>query len=650
MARLILLLTQGLKISKMSVCQSSSLALSILLACCAVIHCVGAQSTVSTVYIIPAPDSPPMATCPGEPCLTIDQYVSNSSLRNGITDITMQLQPGYHNLSIPFTIDTTTSTDSSISSIAMTGTVPGDVTLLCTEEFSFNFMDSVRISGINLINCGGPSTHIRNVDNFTLEDSTFQSDTPFRVRLSANPVIVNSVFTNCTSGALSIRDSRPMIRNCTFSNNVKQRMRSLPGDIDGGVIYLDFVNAFIDQCTFENNSANFTSGAIYINDGGLYVTNSYFLNNAAFRSEGGAIYSIGASISIEDSNFTNNSGQNGGAVNILGEDNTIVIRRCDFVNNTAVFEGGAVQIQHRNNDLSRRLYTRIDNSRFVGNSASRGGAVLKRGSNIFFSTFQSSYVNNSCSSDFDASGALFFIVSKAEIVVTQTIFTKNQGYYGAVAVVDGRNYSVTVQNCDFMENVATNSGGAIALTSSGVGNITIRDSEFNRNSAPQCGALDLHVSDMNPNIRTRNGLNVKVLASNFANNTATVRRGGALCASDISVSVSGSGFTPVSTFRQNSAITGGGAISTSNSVLTISGASFSDNNARSGGDAIHACSSEVNIESSDGLLSMSMDGQCLLYNNNMTFPSSGVSSHAINWALLSFMTSFMFVNIVYYNY
>ena len=187
--------------------QSSSLALSILLACCVVIHCVGAQSTVSTVYIVPTSDSPTMATCPGEPCLTIDQYVSNSSLRDGITDIVVELQPGYHNLSVPFTIDTTTSTDSSISSIVMTGTVPGDVTLLCTEEFSFNFMDSVRISGINLVNCGGPSTHIRNVDNFTLEDSTFQSDMPFRLRLAANPVVMNSVFSNCTSGALSIRDS-----------------------------------------------------------------------------------------------------------------------------------------------------------------------------------------------------------------------------------------------------------------------------------------------------------------------------------------------------------------------------------------------------------------------------------------------------------
>ena len=78
----------------------------------------------------------------------------------------------------------------------------------------------------------------------------------------------------------------------------------------------------------------------------------------------------------------------------------------------------------------------------------------------------------------------------------------------------------------------------------------------------------------------------------------------------------------VGTFRQNSAVTGGGAISTVNSALTISGASFSDNTAGSGGDAIHACSSEVTVESSDGLSSGNMAGQCLLFDN---FPGASTS-------------------------
>lgn len=260
-----------------------------------------------------------------------------------------------------------------------------------------------------------------------------------------------------------------------------------------------------------------------------------------------------------------------------------------------------------------------------------------------------------CTNGDFGSGALYIISGKSEIVVTQTTFVKNSGADGAMGVI-GRNYSATVQDSTFTENFARRSGGAIVSLSLNVGNFTIRDSEFNRNSAPQCGAVDLKSDDMNPNIQTRNGLKVKVLASSFANNSASVGRGGAFCSSDISVSISGLDFTPVSTFRQNSAVTGGGAISTTNSVLTITGASFSDNSARSGGDAIHACSSEVTVESYDGLLSRSTDGQCFLFNNNMTssaavtfptggvtFPTGGVLSYTIN---LPFTILFLLANML----
>ena len=91
-------------------------------------------------------------------------------------------------------------------------------------------------------------------------------------------------------------------------------------------------------------------------------------------------------------------------------------------------------------------------------------------------------------------------------------------------------------------------------------------------------------------------------------------------------------------FRQSSAVSVGEAISTTNSALTISEASFSDNNARSGDDVIR----EVTVESSDGLLSRSMDGQYFRYTD------SGVSSYEMNWPLFLFMTiMLLLVNIKY---
>ena len=57
------------------------------------------------------------------------------------------------------------------------------------------------------------------------------------------------------------------------------------------------------------------------------------------------------------------------------------------------------------------------------------------------------------------------------------------------------------------------------------------------NSAPQYGAMDLNSDDMNPNFQTRNSLKVQVLDSSFANNSASVGGGGAICASAISISI-----------------------------------------------------------------------------------------------------------------
>lgn len=84
----------------------------------------------------------------------------------------------------------------------------------------------------------------------------------------------------------------------------------------------------------------------------------------------------------------------------------------------------------------------------------------------------------------------------------------------------GSNYSAAVEGCSFNENIATVSAGALSSTSLDVGNFTVRGTEFNHNSASQCGAVDLKADENNPNFQTWNGLNMKVLAYSFANNSA----------------------------------------------------------------------------------------------------------------------------------
>ena len=113
------------------------------------------------------------------------------------------------------------------------------------------------------------------------------------------------------------------------------------------------------------------------------------------------------------------------------------------------------------------------------------------------------------------------------------------------------------------------SGGALGSTSLDVGRFTVRGTEFSCSSAPQCGAVDLKADGNNPNFQTQNSLNVRVLACSFANNSAKEGRGGGFCASAVSVSVAGFDSMPGSTFIWNSAVTGGGAISTTKAAKSL---------------------------------------------------------------------------------
>lgn len=141
------------------------------------------------------------------------------------------------------------------------------------------------------------------------------------------------IFNDASNGS-----SNPVIRNCTFVNNIAR---------NGGAIYNygkgGMARATITHCTFLNNKADFRGGAIY-NDGLLgnasaIITDCHFENN---RSDYGAgILNCGtsgvASPLIANSRFVNNfSLSTGSAVYNMregrGECNPEVVQ-CVFENN-----------------------------------------------------------------------------------------------------------------------------------------------------------------------------------------------------------------------------------------------------------------------------------------------------------------------------
>jgi predicted outer membrane repeat protein len=127
----------------------------------------------------------------------------------------------------------------------------------------------------------------------------------------------------------------------------------------------------IDNCAFINNSAPF-GGAIY-GGGPLTITNSVFSGNSAPGYMGGAIYLIGGSALVENSTFVGNSSSTGGAIYLDA--------------------GGS------GSGLTTQLT--VVNSTFYGNTGSYGGAIVASedfGSSVTYSgltIYNSTIVGNS---------------------------------------------------------------------------------------------------------------------------------------------------------------------------------------------------------------------------------------------------------------
>ena len=526
------------------------------------INCVAANR----FYIVPSSDDPcPEDPTNGDTCFTIEQYISNSSLRSGLSNVILELQPGTHNLDTRLSI-------SNVSSFTMMGT---NATLRCVQPLTFSTTENVHLSGINFINCGGFDTHVNEVDSFVLEDSTFQSDRPFHIEQSTNVVIVNSIFTQCPRGVLTFLNTSVLIKNCTFSNNI-QGTDSLTDE--GGAILASRSSITIKQSIFKNNQANLRSGAIHFVNGmdeTMTVIDSDFIDNTAGQQNyGGAIHLEYGSIIVSGSTFTNNIGRDGGALFVMGDTNSVAIIQTNFTNNTGNTVGAihvTDGIDHSNN------YVTIYQSTFIQNTGTLSGAVYALGHNNSVTLDQSSFINNTCTDV--GGGALSVFGVDSSFAINQGTFIRNTGFYGAVFVL-GENHSVTVSKSIFTDNIGLSSGGG-AVASRADGDIMIIDSEFNHNSAAECGVLD--IIGRSSFELTRSGRHVTLDTSTFLYNSATRSGGGGVvCINDATMSVMNS------TFSHNSAAHGdAGVIQViNNGTVTVQHSVFDNNTARFDGGVI----------------------------------------------------------------
>ena len=507
---------------------STEMKLAILVILFAVIHVI----VCVKFHILLSPTSQCPGELIGEPCLTLEQYVSYPSSSQYVT---LQFEAGNHTLKSSF----------NISSRPYFGLIAsGNATIDCngqsTASVSFSSVNRVDIRGITFIRCG--TVQLSSTTTGSIVRSSFLQ-TVGRYALyitSSNQVSIEScTFANNTRRAIYLSSTTATIMDSTFSDNigpwfdnggaVYSTSRSLTiiqssfinntAWVNGGAVYFSASSSYeltIKQCIFESNNAdNGAGGAVYV-DGNYGSANepssrNIFNDNRA-SSNGGALCVRNGNLYINYSSFTNNTASNGGAAYTSSSYDSAVINGIIFNNNSAVSSGGAIYMSNSYVSVAMNEISLINNiagsdggavytssrynsiaingiSRMVNNTAGRnGGAVYVLGNNNFVSILTNGtiFINNRAKSG--AGGAIHIPGYPGVSVTTyDTTFTNNIGYTGGGALhIAGNQSSLTVNRSTFINNLITGpnaNGGAVNVNDANVQSIAFSDSIFVNNSA-----------------------------------------------------------------------------------------------------------------------------------------------------------------------
>ena len=459
-------------------------------------------TTAETYYVTPSSSIP----CPeeGVPCFTLSQYATKPS-DYFASNTTLILSPGNHSLDSKLSIRNIT--------FLFIETSHSDTSITCNQSarFTFETINVVSMRGLVLFGC--VNNEVTKVEQFTLEDCTFQGQGRDGTGLELNEVstayIMRSSFSSNTSneifkeifdldfrerlrvgGAIIIVNSTLgiTISNCTLNNN------TVTGDGgDGGAVYADSSHITIVNSTLNNNTVTGDGGAVYADSSHITIVNSTLNSNTA-TGDGGAVYADSSPITIVNSTLNNNTATGvGGAV--CADSSPITIVNSTLNNNTATGVGGAVCAHSSpitivnstlNNNTGSVFYlvsVTFNSSGFLeiqSNMASTGvlyavestlnlsgnttvsnnyGSLFVYSCNVTFMGYTNIMNNRYCTNTSQKGGAVTSFQSEIVFMGTANLMYNTATRGGAIAVTQSKLYmygDITVSH-----NTASVSGGGI---------------------------------------------------------------------------------------------------------------------------------------------------------------------------------------------
>ena len=326
--------------------------------------------------------------------------------------------------------------------------------------FLFENVTNLSISRLVFQGCGTlqVSTTLRNGQNVKYRSAVY-------IINSTNVKITETGFNYSPGKGLSIFDvdGHVEIAESSFYEN-KVPTSELRTYFGGGGIAIEFThctpgvsecNQFdndrnknstyvVRDCVFSNNRATNDEVAAQVHVVQFRILTGSDGNNAG---QGGGIHitvkgtATDNAIDILNCSFHNNSAQYGGGIDAVIQDysrgNNISISGCTFTNNSATYRsGGGMNLGYTSSRSPKHNTIRVENTRFIGNSAGRGGAV----------TFFSSRVRTEATNRLEFSGCEF---------------TENSASIGAAvslrptagsSLFEGEPPAPLLQRCSFVRN------------------------------------------------------------------------------------------------------------------------------------------------------------------------------------------------------
>ena len=494
------------------------------------------------------------------------------------------------------------------------------------------------------INTGG--SLIQLTRNYTMGDGETH------VEISRNNIIIDgqghTLNANGLGNIFGVTGTNITFKNIIFINGNSVNGGAI-GDFYGSDKYYTVIG-----CTFINNTVSNCGGALYSNKNPIYVYNSTFINNRNTAGYGGGAIFSDRNIYVYNSNFYGNSIARSAGSAIKSSGGLVSVVNSNFAGPQSGSKiPGYVTASSFNGNNNTLSYTDL-------NTLISSNTIIDLEYNYkYFPEYDSDYVNGfALSNDIVIDGhghsidavniAKIFRVSGNNVTFKNLILINGLGGNGvAIGEFYGSGKYYTVINCTFINNTATNCGGALYSNSNP---IYIYDSTFinNHNLGGYGGGaifsdMDIYVdgSSFYNNgvvnagggaIRSNRGL-VSVSNSIFYNNTANPL-GGAIRAVKAIVENC--------TFTSNNATSDGGAIKAD--LIHITTSSFINNTAKSRGGAING----VNITIEDCIFtnnSAASDGGAVYgpiqkltgsnFKNNIGFNGGAIAFTSINNTIIT---------------